>query len=155
MYGSENRQINKLKHPRKTGWCWTRFFLHSYACPWEINHVTNFQNIRSRSVDIFFGNQLIPRRNKCTCGHFNRWVKNVFRTNSKMLAGELSRGSVSRAYFYRSEAPQQAEARSTKIVFVRRNFRSSWASQPIASVSVNDLWKGRMRQLDHLDTLLV
>ena len=24
--------------------------------------------------------------------------------------------------FYRSEAPQQAEARSTKIVFVRRNF---------------------------------
>ena len=26
-------------------------------------------------------------------------------------------------------------------------FRLSWASQPIASVSVNDSWKGRIRQL--------
>ena len=107
----------------------------------KINHVMNFQDIRSRSVDIFLGNQLIPWRNKCTCDHFNRWIKNVFRTNSKMWAGELSKGSASRAHLYRSEAPQPAEARSTKIVFVRRNFWSSRALQPIASVSVNDLWR--------------
>ena len=39
-----------------------------------------------------------------------------------MWAGELSKGSASRASFYVSEAPQEAEARSTKIVFVRRKF---------------------------------
>ena len=97
----------------------TKFFLHSYACPREINHVPNFQNVLSRSVDIFLRNWTISRRNKYRCGHFNRWIKNVFRTNSKTWAGELSRGSVGRAHF---TGPQQAEARSTKILFVRRKF---------------------------------
>ena len=143
---TENCQMNQLMHPGKTGWCWTEFFLHSYACPREINHVPNFQNVLSRSVDIFLRNWTISRRNKYECGHFNRWIKNVFQTNSKTWAGKLSRDSVGRAHFTGLRRSSKLKRAQLKLFSLGGTFRLSWASQPIASVSVNDLWKGRMRQ---------
>ena len=45
-----------------------------------------------------------------------------FKSKFQTWVGKLRGDSVSRVCFYRSEAPQQAEERSTKIVFVGRNF---------------------------------
>ena len=60
--------------------------------------------------------------NKYTCGRFEEWDNTVLQLNSKSVGREAELRLSRPPEFYRSEALQQAEARSTKIVFVRRNF---------------------------------
>ena len=82
------------------------------------------EDVISRLADIFLsGIWMSPPKNKCTCDPFKRWINTVFQIKSKSVGRKTERElSRPRFVFYRSEAPQQAEARSTKIVFVGRNF---------------------------------
>ena len=70
----------------------------------------------------FSGIWISLAKNKYTCGRFKKWINTVFQIKSKSVGRETERELSRPSLFYRSEAPQQAEAHSTKIVFVRRNF---------------------------------
>ena len=74
-----------------------------------------------------------------------------FKQILKTWAGELSRDSAGRAHFTGLRRSSKLKRAQLKLFSLGGTFRLSWASQPIASVSVNDLWKGRMR---HRDTKL-
>ena len=68
-------------------------------------------------IDIFFlGNCVDLVINKYTCGRFEEWDNTVFQLNSKSLVREAELRLSRPPEFYRSEALQEAAARSTKIV---------------------------------------
>ena len=75
----------------------------------------------------FLGNWTSLAENKYTCDLFNKWINTVFQIKSKNMGRETERELSSPSLFCLSEAPQQAEARSTKIVFVRRNFSAEFS----------------------------
>ena len=87
---------------------WTRFWISKMSL---LNRLT-----------FFLENWTSAAKNKYTFGRFNRWINTVFQINSKNVGRETESGLSRPSLFYRSEAQQQAEALSTKIVFVRRNF---------------------------------
>ena len=87
---------------------WTRFWIYKTSLP---NRLT-----------FFLENWTSLAKNKYTCGRFNRWINTVFQMISKNVGRETESELSCPSLFHRSEAQQQAEARSTKIVFVRRNF---------------------------------
>ena len=84
--------------------------------------------------------RISPAKNKYTCGRFKKWINTVFQIKSKSVGRETERELSPSSLFYRSEAPQQAEAHSTQIVFVRRNF-SVELSPAVESVLMNESWK--------------
>ena len=78
-----------------------------------------------------------------------------FKQILKTWVGKLSRDSVARAYFTGLRRSSKLRRAQLKLFSLGGTFRLSWASQPIASVSVNDSWRGRIRQLYKVVTFTI
>ena len=59
----------------------------------------------------------------------------------KTWVGKLSRNSVARVYFTGLRRSSKLRRAQLKLFSSGRTFRLIWVSQPIASVSINELWK--------------
>ena len=64
-----------------------------------------------------------------------------FKQILKTWVGKLSRDSVARAYFTGLRRSSKLRRAQLKLFSLGRTFRLSRASQPIASVSINESWK--------------
>ena len=78
-----------------------------------------------------------------------------FKQILKTWVGKLSRDSVARAYFTGLRRSSKLRRAQLKLFSLGGTFRLIWASQPIASVSINESWKGRIWHLPCLQNLFV
>ena len=102
-----------------------------------MNQIRDLEDVISQMADIFFLEIWIsPAENKYTCDRFNKWINTVFQIKSKNVGQETESELSSPSLFCLSGAPQQAEARSTKIVFVGRNFPVKLESRNLLSPSL-------------------
>ena len=86
--------------------------------------------------------------NKYTRGRFEEWDNTVFQMNSKNVGRETELRLSRLPEFYRSEALQQAEARSTKIVCQAELFDRVESRNLLKSVLLKWIVKVRILHLD-------
>ena len=110
-----------------------------------MNHVPNFQSVLSRSVDIFPEIERFHEEINMSVVTSTGELRVYFKQILKTWAGKLSRDSAGRAHFTGLRRSSKLKRAQLKLFSLGGTFRLSWASQPIASVSVNDSWKGRIR----------
>ena len=106
---------------------WTRFWISKMS---PLDRLTSFLE-----------NWTSVAKNKYACGRFNRWINTVFQINSKNVGRQTESGLSHPSLFYRSEGSSKLRHAQRKLFSSGGTFRLIWVSQPIASVSINELWK--------------